>query len=124
VEEFLLELLLELLGEPLLTGVARALAATLPNRWRESPWLAGVGYVLVGLLLSGLSIWLVPHHLLKSPVLRAANFVAAPILCGFTLSLVGVWRQRRHRAPSLMDGFRYGMLFGLTVQLVRALAIP
>ncbi len=122
--EFLLELLLEIVGEPLLAGIARALAATLPSRWRQSPWLAGLGYVLLGLLLSGFSVWLVPHHLIKSPILRAANFVLSPILCGLTLSLVGLVRRRRGWAPSLMDGFRYGVLFGLTVQLVRVVAIP
>jgi len=123
MEEFLLELLLELIGEPLLAGIARALAATLPGSWRGRPWLAALGYVLLGFLLSGLSIWLLSHHVIKTPALRAANFVLGPILCGITLSLVGLWRRRHEQPPSLIDGFRYGVLFGLTAQLVRAVAI-
>jgi hypothetical protein len=119
VDELLLEILLELVGEPVLTVLARALAATLPSRWRNSPRLAATGYWFLGIFFGSLSVWLVPHYMINDPVLRIANLIVSPLMCGFTLAGVGMWRRRRDLQPSVLDGFRYGLLFGFTLQVMR-----
>lgn len=121
--EFVLELLLELFAEPLLSAAARALASTLPQHWQERAWLAGLGYFLLGLAFGGMSLWLDPQHILRDPVLRGVTWLLSPLLCALTLALVGWVRRVRGKPASLLDGARFGIVFGVTLQLVRVVAL-
>lgn len=116
---FIVELLLEVLGEPVFTLLGRALGATLPSRWQDSPVFAAAGYLLLGLLSGALSLWWWPTHLLRDAVLRGVTFVLSPIVCGLVLFVVGSLRARRGHARQAIDGAGYGMLMGITYQLVR-----
>lgn len=119
--ELLIELLIEGLAEPLVTLLARALGATLPSRWQERRWLAALGYVLWGLLAGALSLWAWPTHLLRAPALRALSFLLSPLLCALALFVVGNVRSRHGHSRRAIDGAWYGLLLGLSYQLVRAL---
>ena len=118
-----MELLLELFAEPLLSLIARAVASTLPQRWQERAWLAGLGYVLLGLAFGAISLWIFPHHIVRDPVLRGVTWLLSPLTCALTLALVGRAREARGKPSTLLDGARYGALFGVTVQLVRILTL-
>jgi hypothetical protein len=117
----LMNLLLEIIGEPLLSGLARVIASTFPHRWQEQAEFAALGYTLLGIGSGVSSIWLFPNHEVRAPVLQALTLVAAPLLCAATLSMVGWARHAHGKQRSLLDDAKYGALFGLTVQLVRLL---
>lgn len=121
--EFVFELLAEVLAEPLLSLIARAVASTLPQQWQQRAWLAALGYFLLGLALGGLSVWLFPHHIVRDPVIRGVSWLLSPLACALTLGIVGRARRARGSPITLLDGARYGALFGATVQLVRILVL-
>lgn len=91
--EWLVEVIVELLAEFLLALVlefgGRVLLA--PFRGEPSPWVSSLGYLLLGAILGGLSLWLMPHSFLHQPALRVLR----------------------------MDRFAYGYLMALSLGLVR-----
>jgi len=123
----MIEFLVELVGEFLLQLVLEALAElglhTLkePFNRRPNPWLAGTGYVLFGMLAGGISLWLLPDHLVRGEALRVVNLVVTPLGAGLMMCLLGSWRMRRGDTLLRIDRFAYGYLFALSLGLVRFL---
>ncbi|MEO3715421.1 hypothetical protein [Roseateles flavus] len=119
--EWLAELAVELVGEFLLALVlefgGRALLA--PFRAEPSPWVSCSGYLLLGALLGGLSLWLVPHQLVQQPSLRVLNLLLTPFAVGATMGWMGQWRAKRGLRVLRMDRFAYGYLMALSLGLVR-----
>ncbi len=119
--EWLAELVVELVGEFLLALVlefgGRALLA--PFRAEPSPWISCAGYLLLGGLLGGLSLWLMPHHLVQQPALRVFNLLLTPFAVGATMGWMGQWRARKGMRVLRLDRFAYGYLMALSLGLVR-----
>lgn len=117
--------LLEILGEILLQVFFEALAELglhsleAPFRKRPNPWMAGIGYSIYGAGAGGLSLWLLPAHLVTEEPFRILNLVVTPVVVGLLMSLMGVWRARRGDALLRLDRFAYGYLFALSLALVR-----
>lgn len=114
--EFLFELLLQAVGEILVEGLFRACGA--PFNLRSNPWLAGIGYLLWGAILGGLSLLIFPNNLVP-PEFRMANLIITPIVIGVMMGLRGKWRTRRGRSVLRLNRFSYGYLFALSLALVR-----
>ncbi|QYF40799.1 hypothetical protein HZS92_02903 [Xanthomonas citri pv. citri] len=76
VAEVLLQALAELLIELGLHSVAESFER------RPSPGLAAVGYAIVGALLGGVSLWLLPQHLTATFGARLAALMIAPLVAG------------------------------------------
>jgi hypothetical protein len=122
--EELLVVLLQLLGEMLLQVAGEALAelgvhcvAEVFER-RPHPWVAAIGYVILGSVVGLVSAWIVPA-LITSPALRIANIAVTPLVAGATTALIGRWRRRREQDLIRLDRFAYGYLFALSMALVR-----
>jgi hypothetical protein len=121
----LLELLFEFMGELLLQVVGEVLielglhSAAAPFRRAADPYLATIGYVVLGALTGALSLWLFPSLFIGSNVGRIANAVVTPFVAGGVMVAIGAWRRRRGQQPVLIDRFAYGYLFALVVALVR-----
>ncbi len=82
-------------------------------------WLSCSGYLLLGALLGGLSLWLVPHQLVQQPSLRVLNLLLTPFAVGATMGWMGQWRAKRGLRVLRMDRFAYGYLMALSLGLVR-----
>lgn len=123
----MLEFLIEVLGEFLLQVVGEALlnlglhAVAEPFRRPANPWLAALGYSILGGLLGVVSLFVVPH-LLVGTTWRVTNLVLTPIAVGGLMAGVGAWRARRGQAVLRIDRFACGYLFALAVALVRFVA--
>lgn len=123
----MLAFLFEILGEILLQVVVEALAElglhslTAPFRKRPNPWMAGIGYSIfgAGAGAGGLSLWLLPAHLVTGEPLRILNLVVTPVVVGLIMSLMGAWRAHRGDPLLRLDRFAYGYLFALSLALVR-----
>ncbi len=119
--EILLELLLELIfqvcGELLVELGLHSLAQ--PFRKQPSIWVAVLGYLLLGGIVGALSVWLMPQHLTRDGWPRLANLVVTPVLAGFAMALLGLWRARRGDTVLRIDRFACGYLFALAVAVVR-----
>lgn len=115
--ELLFEFLLQIVGEVLVELGLHTVAA--PFRRESHPALAAVGYAFFGALLGAGSLWLVPHHMVRTPLLRAANLVVTPLAVGVCMSCLGAWRARRGQAVYRIDRLWYGALFAFSFAAVR-----
>lgn len=113
--ELLLQLVFEVLGE---LGL-RALREPFKPAHEVSPWVAGLGYAIFGAAAGACSLWLFPAPFLQSPWARIVNLGVTPLAAGAAMSLMGAWRRRRGQDLLRLDRFSYGVLFALSMALVR-----
>lgn len=124
--ELLLELLFEVFGEVALQVLAELLAEWGLHLSRErrarraAPlWLGLLGYAVLGLVLGGLSLLLLPQSLLPTPGWRVANLLLSPLLTGAVLTLIAHWRRPGDPEVMLRTRFLQGLLFALAMASVR-----
>lgn len=121
----MIEFLFEIVGEFLLQAVVEALAELglhslkEPFRRPPNPWLAGLGYAIFGAIAGGITLWLLPDHLVRNEVLRKFNLLITPLAAGGMMCLMGAWRTRRGEPVLRIDRFAYGYVFALSLALVR-----
>ncbi len=110
--EFVIQIVLELLAEVGLRSIAA------PFRRKPNPWLAALGYALLGAAAGGLSLLVFPQHIASEP-LRLANLVLVPFATGLAMMAMGAWRSKRGDGLLRIDRFGCGYLFALSLALVR-----
>ncbi len=120
----MLEFIFQLLGEFVLQVVGEALveigfhSLAEPFRRPPNPWLAAIGYALIGAILGGISLLAFPNNLVPGSW-RVANLVATPVAVGGVMAIMGAWRARRGQTLLRIDRFAYGYLFALSIAVVR-----
>lgn len=115
--QFVGELLLQIFAETLFEVGLRSLAA--PFRKEANPYVASIGYLLLGAIVGALSLLVVPRLMIGSHAGRVFSAVVTPVLAGTTMAALGAWRRRRGQRVVLIDRFAYGYLFALAMALVR-----
>lgn len=113
--ELALQLVLEILAE---MGLRVLREPFRPTR-EVSPWVAALGYAVYGAAVGGLSLLVFPLAFLAHPWARAANLVLTPLAAGVVMSMMGAWRRRRGEQLVRLDRFSYGVLFALSLGVVR-----
>lgn len=111
------EFVLQVVVEALLQGSMHTLAA--PFKKQSSPWLAGIGYLVLGAIAGGISVWVLPNYLMPNPHWRVLNAACTPIAAGLCIAALGAWRARRGQTVLRIDKFAYGYLFALAFGLMR-----
>jgi hypothetical protein len=111
--EFFLQLFIEALAEAGLHAVAD------PLRRPVNPWLAALGYALLGVLLGALSLWLFPVHLIGNHTLRYLNLLITPAAVGLAMMALGMWRAQRGQTVVRLDRFTFGFLFAFALGVTR-----
>ncbi len=117
IVELLLEFVLQIVGEALFELGLHSVAE--PFRREPNPWLAALGYALFGAAFGGISLWLLPHHMVTHPLWRWVNLIVTPLAAGLCMAQLGAWRARRGQAVFRIDSFAYGYLFALSLAMVR-----
>jgi hypothetical protein len=121
----MIELLIEIFGEFLFQAFIELLveygfrSLAEPFRKRPNAWVAALGYTVLGAALGGLSLLILPAHLVTGNFLRVMNLILTPIAVGLLMWAVGVWRMQRGHPVLRIDQFAYGYLFALSVSLMR-----
>jgi hypothetical protein len=121
--ELLLQLVLEILGEILIEIVAglgwESVKHSLRGHRKSTPFLAGFGHLLMGLIAGVVSLILFGHRLTPASGLPGLSLVAAPIGTGLAMHRLGeFWEQRGQDRPVLFT-FRAGAIFAFGMALVR-----
>lgn len=111
--EFLLELFVEVMTELGLHAVSE------PFRKKPNPFMAVLGYAAFGAAAGGLSLLVLPQHLVSSPHTQLVNLVVTPLLVGFAMAQIGALRNRRGERLVRIDRFAYAWLFALMMALIR-----
>ncbi|HEX7706208.1 MAG TPA: hypothetical protein VF701_07090 [Thermoanaerobaculia bacterium] len=112
---FVFEVLFQIIGE-LLVGGVQHLRGRVP---RLSRGVAGVFYFLGGLAAGGLSLFIIPHHLIESKDLRLAYLFGSPLLVGGVMEIVGWIRTGRGLDRVRMEYFGFAALLAFGFALVR-----
>ncbi|KRA75787.1 hypothetical protein ASD78_07415 [Lysobacter sp. Root667] len=115
--ELIVELILQIVGEVLIEIGLHSMAK--PLRKRPDPWLAALGYALLGAFVGWLSLLVFPDHLMREEHWRIANLILTPLLAGAALAWLGAWRAKRGQMQLRIDRFSYAYLFALCMALVR-----
>lgn len=121
----MLEFLFELIGELILQTVLELLVdlGLQPFRGERkphpNPWLTAFAYAVLGAMAGGVSLWLLPELLVRDETWRTVNLIATPILAGFAMATLGVWRVKRGHVQVGIERFSYAYLFALCLALVR-----
>jgi hypothetical protein len=84
-----------------------------------NPWLAICGYIAMGAIAGGVSIWLIPMHLIQSPAFQIMNLAVAPITLGLIFEALGRWKTNQNKPRYFVDRFSYGFTFALIMGLIR-----
>ena len=117
VLQFLGELLLQVFAETLFEIGLRSLIA--PFKDDPNPYLASIGYTLLGGAVGALSLLAFPALFIHSHPGRMLSVLATPVLAGASMAALGAWRRRRGQRVILLDRFAYGYLFAIAMALVR-----
>ena len=122
--EIIFELLAQLVLEIFVQGIFELGGRGIVSIFRKdesnvNPWLAICVYFLMGAIAGGISIWLIPMHLLNSPALQILNLAITPIVLGFIFETLGRWKTNNDKTRYAVDRFSYGFTFALTMGLIR-----
>jgi hypothetical protein len=123
----LLELLVEAGGEVLFQLVVElGLDSLAHSAWRRrdaNPWLAALGYALLGALAGLLSLWIVPRRLLPASPARGVSLVVSPLVTGLLMRAYGEFRRSRDLPTTGLATFWGGATFAFFLALVRFVAM-
>ena len=122
--EIIFELLAQLVLEIFVQGIFELGGRGIVSSFRKDSepvnwWLAICGYILMGAIAGGISIWLFPMHLLAMPVMQIISLAITPIVLGFMFEFMGRWKTSHAKARYAVDRFSYGFTFALTMGLIR-----
>jgi hypothetical protein len=114
--ELLLELILQIFGEFFLD----ILIHLFPKSSRDlSVYLGIVVYALIGAIAGGVTLLVLPAHLIRSQELRIANLVITPLLVAALMAWIGAIRRSREKRIVQMEEFVYAYATALTFAVVR-----
>ena len=124
---FLLEILLQILGEALaefLLGFGFESVAQIfrPNR-KSNVYMAAFGTVLLGFIIGALSALIYPHQVASPFRFPWVTLILSPLVCGFALEQVGEWRKRRGGESTFLSTFLGGFGFAFSIALARFILI-
>lgn len=123
--EALAELILETLFEIVLWILwelgLRVLGEPFVERERRNPIIAAFGYLFIGAILGGLSLFFFPESFISDERFHIINLVITPPLAGLVMALIGKLRERRGQTLLRLDSFVYGFIFALPMAIIRFL---
>jgi glycerol uptake facilitator-like aquaporin len=117
---FLLELILYILFEILGQAIGAVILYIFfePLKKQPHPWLAAIGYAMIGATIGGLSLFFLPNQLMK-PMWRNINLLLTPIITGVVLAF---WQSPKTLPKTVIyqnPNFYYGFIFALSWLLIR-----
>jgi hypothetical protein len=84
-----------------------------------SPILAAVGYLLLCVIFGAISVFLIPHPMVRPSKIHGVSLIVSPVITGLIMSQVGVLLRRNGKKTVRIESFAYGFTFALGVAAVR-----
>ena len=121
----LAEILLEVFFQVAIEAVVALFSRCLRNVFSESnvvgPVLAAVGYLLLGIIFGIVSVFVVPHLIIRPSKIHGISLIVSPMVTGLIMSQVGVQIRRKGKKAVRIESFAYGFTFALGIAIVRFL---
>ncbi|NNE67465.1 MAG: hypothetical protein HKN33_12940 [Pyrinomonadaceae bacterium] len=113
--EFILELFFVVLVDVSIHGPG----GSIRNFFAKSAVIEATGYILIGLMLGGVSVLVFPDSFIGHQDLRLLNLIITPVLAGLVMMSIGALRTRKGQDLIRLDSFLYGALFAFSIAIVR-----
>jgi hypothetical protein len=121
--ELLLELVLEALGEFILTLGWESFAHALRGTRKANPVLAMLGWAVIGSICGVISALLFPERLLPPSRLPGMSLIVAPLVSGALMKTFGDRGRESGKDTTMLATFWGGTIFAFTVAATRFLLI-
>ena len=86
-----------------------------------NPFVAALGYGLLGAAAGGISLWILPHSLIHRESWRIFSVIVTPVISALMMVSVGWLRAREGQSLIRLDRFGYAYIFAFVFGLVRYL---
>jgi hypothetical protein len=113
IVEILLEVFLQVTIEAVVALVSRFFRNMLSESNVISPLLAAIGYLLLGVAFGVVSVFLIPHPILRPARIRGISLIVSPVITGLIMSQAGVVLRRNGKKTVRIESFAYGFTFAL-----------
>ena len=121
--ELIIELVGEIMfsgaGEALVEGLARLMGASFGRTDRQHPVLAGIGLLMMGAAVGGLSAWAWPYQVVGNAPVAGISLIVSPLANGLALEAIGRWRDRHAKPRTYLSTFWGAATFAFAVAAVR-----
>jgi len=121
--EFLIEIVVWIVGELVVECGFETLASPLLKERESNPIVAAAGLVIIGALFGCLTPWSYPTRVFADPPLPGASLVLSPLLSGIALGWFGHGQRKRGRETSHLATFWGGALLAIACALTRFLLL-
>jgi hypothetical protein len=119
VGELLLEVFFQVVVEAIVALIVRSVRNVLEESNAINPFLAGVGYFVLGIAFGIASLRVYPHPLFHPSKLHGISLVISPVITGFVMSQVGTVLRRKGKQAVRIESFGYGFTLALGLAIIR-----
>ena len=119
IVEILIEVFFQVAIEAVVALVSRCLRNIFSESKVISPVLAAVGYLLLGVIFGVVSVFVVPHPIIRPSRIHGISLIVSPMITGLIMSQIGVQLRRTGKKTVRIESFAYGFTFALGVAAVR-----
>lgn len=116
---FVLEIVGEFLLEVIVSLILRALGAVFEEPDDVGPLLPALGYMLLGVIVGGFSLWLFPHPMFHPTRYRGISLLISPLATGSIMALLGFTLRRNYVQTTRIESFTCGFAFAFGLMIVR-----
>jgi hypothetical protein len=119
IVEFLLELVIEVLGEALFAIAGAVLQEAISDEDQAQRVPAAVGHVLMGCIAGAVSLVILQRQVVPYVGPHGFSLIIAPVATGALLECLGRWWVRRDNVRMALFTFRGGFCFAFGMAVVR-----
>ena len=119
--EFLFEAVLQVFAEFSFELLCKSLSSVISPPEEKHPWLEFAGYFLFGAFFGGLSLFALPHPLMRSTRFHGISLLISPLATGYSMDRIGKRIDESGKPRMRIATFRNGFAFALGMALIRFL---
>ena len=121
--ELLFELLIQVVGEFIITLGWESLGHALRSERKANPVLAMLGWAIIGSICGVISALIFPQRILPRSRLSGVSLMVAPLITGALMKAVGDRRREAGKETTVLATFWGGSIFAFTLAVARLLII-
>ena len=114
-----MEVFFQVVVEAIVALVVRSVRNVLEESNAINPFLAGVGYFVLGIAFGIASLRVYPHPLFHPSKLHGISLVISPVITGFVMSQVGTVLRRKGKQAVRIESFGYGFTLAVGLAIIR-----
>jgi hypothetical protein len=90
---------------------------------RTNPPFTILKFTLLGLALSFVSVFVLPHPLVHPSKFHGVSLLISPVITGLIMGFIGRTVRRRGKTPVQIESFAYGFTFAFAFAWIRFLLV-